>query len=253
MSALSVVIITFNEEKNIARCLDSVQDIADEVIVADSFSTDKTREICSRYPNLVFFQHEFDNYGNQKNRADARAKHDFILTLDADEALSDDLRDEIQRLKQTGFKHDAYMFHRLTNYCGKWIKHCGWYPDKKIRLWNKNYGEWSADGVHEKLILRPGTKVMKIKKDILHYSFYTISQHMATINEYSSRAASTRYQKGKKFSFFKMLGSPIWKFFSSFVLRGGFLDGYYGYVICRNSAHSSFLKQVKLRELWEKE
>jgi len=131
---LSVVIITFNEEKNIARCLDSVATIADDIVVVDSFSTDNTKHICEE-KNIHFIEHKFDGHIEQKNWAITQAKHQYVLSLDADEALTKELQVEIIKAKNN-WQYDGYSFNRLTNYCGVWIKHCGWYPDKKLRLWD---------------------------------------------------------------------------------------------------------------------
>ena len=250
MSKLSVVIITFNEEKNIARCLDSVQNIADEIVVVDSFSKDRTKEICEKYP-VRFIEHPFDGHIEQKNWAKEQATYDYVLSLDADEAVSTKLEESIQKQKNNLEAADGYYFNRFTNYCGKWIRHCGWYPDRKLRLWNRQKGKWGGENPHDRFELNEGTKIQFLKGDLLHYSFYSIEQHMETINKFSSISAGFRFRKGLKFSIFKMFFSPLWKFFTSYFIKGGFRDGFYGYVICRNSAHSSFLKQVKLYQLWK--
>ncbi|MEI6021287.1 MAG: glycosyltransferase family 2 protein, partial [Bacteroidota bacterium] len=142
MIKLSVVIITHNEEKNIERCLLSVQTFADEIVVLDSFSNDHTEAICAKY-NVIFLQHVFDGHIQQKNRAITHASHQHVLSLDADEALSETLIQSILNVKQN-FENDGYYMNRLTNYCGHWVKHCGWYPDQKLRLWNKSKGEWTG-------------------------------------------------------------------------------------------------------------
>ena len=167
---LSVVIITFNEEQNIERCLQSIVNIADEIIVLDSFSTDKTEEICKKF-NVKFHQHKFDGHIQQKNRALGLAENDYVLSLDADEVPNEILLSEIMRIK-ANLSSDAYYFNRLTNYCGKWIKHCGWYPDQKLRIWNKNKGEWGGVNPHDKVIMQENTSLEYLKGDLLHYSYY---------------------------------------------------------------------------------
>ena len=142
MTQLSVVIITFNEERNISRCLDSVKDIADDVVVVDSFSVDKTEQICKE-KGARFISHTFDGHIQQKNWAITQAKFPHILSLDADEALSDELKKSILEVKKN-WKHDGYSMNRLTNYCGQWIYHCGWYPDRKLRLFNSKKGNWGG-------------------------------------------------------------------------------------------------------------
>lgn len=248
MTPISVVIITFNEERNITRCLESVKNVADDIVVLDSFSTDNTQAICEKY-GARFFQHAFDGHIEQKNRAITYAKYPHVLSLDADEALNEILINEIQKAKSE-FIADGYYFNRLTNYCGKWIKHCDWYPDRKLRLWDSRKGKWTGENPHDRYELKTDSTQKYLKGDLLHYSFYTIEQHINTINKFSSIAAEMRYAKGKRFSFVKLFVSPAWKFFRSYIIKGGFRDGFYGFVICKNSAHSTFLKQVKLYQLW---
>lgn len=140
---LSAVIITYNEEDNIERCLESLEKTADEILVVDSFSSDRTAEIC-KSKGVEFIQHSFEGHIEQKNYALSRASNDYVLSLDADEALSDKLIQSIRAAKQN-WSTNGYSVNRLTNYCGKWIRHCGWYPDKKIRLWDKRKGTWGGD------------------------------------------------------------------------------------------------------------
>ena len=169
MPQLSVVIITFNEEKNIARCVMSVSKIADEVVVLDSFSTDKTKEICESL-SVRFYEHAFDGHIQQKNRAITYASYPHILSLDADEALDETLLQSILSIKNNWIK-DGYYMNRLTNYCGHWVKHCGWYPDTKLRLWDSRKGAWTGINPHDKYELAEGDKnTQHIKGDILHYS-----------------------------------------------------------------------------------
>ena len=164
---LSVVIITFNEERNIERCIRSVEGIADDVVILDSFSKDRTCEIAAMLGARVV-QHVFDGHIEQKNLAITHAKFPFILSLDADEALSDELRQSIQEVKND--KHaDGYSMSRITNYCGKWIHHCGWYPDTKLRLWDSTKGRWGGINPHDKYEMDAGSGTELLKGDILHY------------------------------------------------------------------------------------
>jgi len=245
MNKISAVIITYNEEQNIARCLQSLQDVADEVIVVDSGSTDKTEEICKKF-GVKFIFKQWLGYGNQKNFANTLVQYDYILSLDADEALSDALRKSILEVKQT-FVEEAYSMNRLTNYCGKWIKHCGWYPDVKIRLWKKNQAEWSRDEVHETLFLQTDTKTLHLKGDLLHYSYHSIGDHILKLNKFTEIGAYDYYKRGKKISFAKIIYKPLWKFMSDYFIKLGFLDGYYGFVVCSISAFVTFTKYVKAR------
>jgi len=247
MIKLSVVIITFNEEQNIGKCLVSVKDIADEIIILDSFSTDKTEEICKSH-NVKFFQHKFDGHIQQKNRVITFAKNDFVLSLDADEVISDELKKSILKIKQET-EYDAFFFNRLNFFCGKKIKHGGWYPDKKIRLWNKYKGKWGGINPHDTVILSKEAKKQYLKGDLLHYSFTSVSQHVIQINKFSEIRAKQDSINGKKYSILKVIFNPIIKFTILYFIRLGFLDGYHGFLIAINSAHFTFLRNVKLKEL----
>jgi len=250
MPGLSVVIITLNEERNIGRCLDSVKDIADEIIVVDSFSTDRTENICKQ-KGVRFVKHKFEDYINQHIFADSLVTQDYILSLDADEALSDELQKSIGEIKMD-FETDAFTMNRMTNYCGQWIKHCGWYPDKKLRLYHKNAGEWSGMKIHESFSLKEGISITHLQGDILHYSFYTISEHINQANKFTNITAQVAFDKGKKASNLKIFFSPIVKFLRDYFFNLGFLDGFNGFLICQISANATFLKYVKLREMQKK-
>ncbi len=243
MIKLSVVIITFNEERNISRCLDSVKDVADEIVVVDSFSTDKTREICESR-NVRFIEHKFEGHIEQKNYAMNQASYDYILSLDADEALSDELKTSILEVKKD-WTHDGYTFNRFTNYCGKWIRHSGWYPDVKLRLWDRRKGKWQGVNPHDKCVLEPGAKVKHLKGDLLHYSYYTIEEHILQANKFSTIAAEQLVKKKKHVPFIKVLINPFFKFLRNYFLKAGFLDGYYGFIICTITAHETFQKYAK--------
>ncbi len=249
MTRISVVIITLNEEKNIERCIKSAQEIADEIVVVDSFSTDRTEEICEQY-HVKFVKHKFEGYIEQKNWAVTQASNTHILSLDADEALSDELRNSIKEVKDN-WNYDGYYFNRLTEYCGKQIRHCGWYPDRKLRLWDSRKGSWQGENPHDKFELQHGASKNILHGDLLHYSFYTIDQHLDQINKFSTIKANGLFKKGRKNNYLIMTLNPFFKFFKSYILKLGFLDGYYGYVICRNSAYSTFLKYAKLRMLYK--
>jgi glycosyltransferase involved in cell wall biosynthesis len=244
---LSVVIITFNEEKNIARCLDSIVEVADDVVVVDSYSTDKTKEICLD-KNIRFVEHPFDGHIEQKNWAISQAKHQHVLSLDADEALTPELQEEIKAIKNN-WQADGYRFNRLTNFCGTWIKHCGWYPDKKLRLWDTTKGKWGGDNPHDKVIMEKGATTKHINADILHYSFYTIEQHLKQIDYFTDISSKAAFEKGKTSNGFKIFYKSSFKFIRDYILKLGFLDGYHGYVVCKNSAYAKRLKYFKLREL----
>ena len=250
MTKLSVVIITFNEEKNIARCIQSVQQVADEIVVLDSFSKDKTKEICLSL-GVNFFEHAFDGHIQQKNRAITYAKNNHVLSLDADEALDETLIKSILAVKDN-FSCDGYYMNRLTNYCGNWVHHCNWYPDKKLRLWDSTKGHWTGTNPHDKYELFDGDKKAgHLKGDILHYSYYSIEGHKLQTEKFSTISAKALFANGVKASWLKLYISPIVKFIQSYFLKLGMLDGYYGFQICKISAQSTYLKYSKLKNLYK--
>lgn len=247
MIRLSVVIITFNEERNILRCLESVKSIADEILVVDSFSTDATKNICES-AGVRFVEHRFEGYIEQKNYALDCASHPYILSLDADEALSSGLRQSILDIK-SNWTCGCYSMNRMSNYCGKWIRFGGWYPDTKIRLFTKDSGRWAGENPHDRFTPEAGQNCRHIKGDILHYSYYSIAGHIRQVNKFTDIASQSAVSAGKKSGLFSLLVRPAFKFIRDYFLRAGFLDGYYGFVIATITAHSTFLKYVKMREL----
>lgn len=244
---LSAVIITYNEERNIARCLDSLQGVVDEIVVVDSFSEDATKSICLA-KGARFIENPFGGHIEQKNYAKAQANSDHLLSLDADEALDDELRESVLKVKQN-WKYDAYKMNRLTNYCGHWVRHSGWYPDTKIRLFDRRKGEWGGQNPHDKFIPKKGVKVKWIEGDILHYSFYDREGHLQQIEKFSSIAARALHAKGKKSSLIKRWVNPAARFIKAYFLRLGLLDGKAGFDIARYSAYANHLKYKKLQQL----
>ena len=249
MTAISVVIITYNEALNIARCLDAVKDIADEIVVVDSFSTDETAEICKRY-TLKFLQHPFKGHVEQKNYALQQTKFPHVLSVDADEVLSEELQNSIKQIKNN-WEYDGYYINRLTNYCGRWIKHAGWYPDRKLRLFDKRKGKWAGNNPHDRFEITDKANTKKIRGNLLHYSYPTIDSHLQQTIKFAGISAQVKYKQGKKSGLFKIFFNPGWKFFRQYFLKGGFLDGYYGFVLCCISAFGNYVKYVKLRELYQ--
>lgn len=247
MNSISATVITFNEERNIGRCLESLAGVADEIIVVDSFSTDRTEEICARH-GVRFFKHPFAGYTDQKNIAIEKASNRWILSLDADEALSEELKESILKVKESP-EADAYEFNRLTNYCGKWIRHGSWYPDRKVRLIDRSKGKWTGGSLHEQLLPDPNAKLKHLPGDLLHYSYYSIEDHISQVNKFTTIGARNAFEKGKKPGWFDFLIKPLFKFVRDYIFKGGFRDGYYGFVIARISAHATYLKYAKLKEL----
>lgn len=247
MVKISAVIITFNEERNIKRCLQSLGGIVDEIVVVDSFSTDDTESLCKPF-GVRFIKHPFEGHIQQKSWAAGQASFDYILSLDADEALSEQLKVSITSAK-SNWEADGYSFSRLNNYLGKWIKHCGWYPDIKLRLWDRRKGDWGGDNPHDRVIMQEGSQVKKIGGDLLHYSYHSIQQHLNQINSFTEIAAKQAIANGKSSSVFKAVFKSFWKFKRDYIFKLGFLDGYYGFVICVLSAYAVFVKYIKIREL----
>ena len=244
---ISAVIITYNEERNIERCLQSLRGIADEIVVVDSYSTDKTVELCKPF-EAVILQHEFEGFMQQKTWACNQAKYDYILSLDADEVLSPELIRSILEVKKD-WQADGYSVSRLTNYIGKWIRHSGWYPDRKLRLWDRRKGNWSGINLHESVKMQDGANVQVLKGDLLHFSYHSTKQHLDQINKFTEIAACEGVAKGKNTLMFLIIVKTIWKFKRDYFFKLGFLDGSAGLLVCYFSAHTTFVKYIKMREL----
>ena len=247
MVKISAVVITLNEEEIIGRCIDALKDIADEIVVIDSFSTDRTKEICLE-KKVIFIEHAFKDYVDQKNYAASVATYDYILSIDADEIVSDELKSELKKAK-TNFDADGFEFNRLSNYCGKWIHHSGWYPDCKLRLYNRTKGAWAGVTIHEKIEMESGSKVAFLKGDLYHYSYTSITDHISQANKFSTLGAKSAVQKGRRSNIAKVILLPLWRFFRNYFFKLGFLDGYYGFVVCLINSHENFLKYAKMLEI----
>ena len=246
MPFLSLVIITHNEEKNIARCLRSVQGVVDEIVVVDSHSKDATQKICEGFGARVI-ERNWEGYSETKNFANSKAKYDWILSLDADEALSDELRASILAMKQK----ETWVrcsFNRLTQYCGKWIHHSGWYPDTKLRIFNRKETEWKGL-IHEQLVHTTEAPVHHLKGNCLHYSYYTLQQHLRQTERFTDLSAKDMWMRGVDASWIKIHLSPIVTFLKNYILKLGVLDGHAGFMICKVSALSVRLKYLKLKKM----
>jgi glycosyltransferase involved in cell wall biosynthesis len=245
---ISAAIITYNEEHNIGRCLQSLHAVADEIVVVDSFSNDGTQEVCQSR-GVRFIQNPFEGHIEQKNYAVACASFDHILSLDADEALSDGLSRSILAAKQS-WDCDGYLFNRLTNYCGKWIRHCGWYPDQKLRLWDRRRGRWGGVNPHDHVSMDNASRIGYLSGDLLHYSYPTIDEHLAQIHHFSSIAARAAFDRGRRANLLRDIClNPALTFLKKYFLKLGILDGYEGWAIAVHTAYGKFLKYAKLREL----
>ncbi len=250
MNKLSVAIITYNEERNIGRCIDSVAPVADEILVLDSLSTDQTRAIAlSKGARVV--EQPFRGYIEQKNAALALTQYDLVLSLDADEALDEKLQQAILVAKQQEAAA-GYTMNRCTFYCEKFIRHGSWYPDRKLRIFNKQLAQWGGINPHDKVEFSTAQKTVHLAGDILHYSYYSVEEHITQNNKFSTISAESYFKQGRKTSLFKIWFNPLWAFLSGYLIKGGFRDGFYGYVIAKNVAHLTFLKHSKLYLLQRK-
>ncbi len=242
--AISVSIICFNEEKKIRRCLESVK-WADEIVVLDSYSTDETLSICGEYTDKIY-QHDFDGHIQQKNRAIDHCSNDWIFCIDADEVVTDELGESIQDIDMGKTEFIGFSIPRKVYYLGKWINHGGWYPDYKVRFFNKRFGRWGGINPHDQVIVKG--KTSKLYGDLLHYSYENVAAHLRQVNKFTD-IMSGEYEKiGEKPSIANLTLRPIFKFFKMYVLKLGFLDGIRGFIIASIGAFYVFMKFVKLYE-----
>ncbi len=248
MSKISAVIITFNEAEYIGQCIRSVAEVADEIVVVDSFSTDRTKEICLSH-GVRFIEHSFEGYRDQKNFALSLSSFDYVLSLDADEELSPGLEKSILAVKQN-LKYDGYKFNRLNSYCGKWIYHTSLSPERKIRLFNKKKARWVGLNIHESVGLDNPKSVKRLGGNLIHWLYNSHEESIDKMNRYSTLLAGEYFKLGIKANSSRLIINPLWRFFHSFLIKGGFIDGFDGYIVSKFLALSCFLKYVKLRNLY---
>ncbi len=251
MQPLSVVIITKNEEKNIGRCLDSVASIADDVVVIDSFSTDRTREIALEKGARVF-ERAFDDFRGQKNFGLEKALFPHVLAIDADESPDEELQKSILEVKKS-WAFDGYKMDMLTFYADAWIWHSGWHPDPKLRLFDTRKGAWRGKNPHEKFEFDrpddPRSRSPRLRGCLLHFSFPTVESHWKKAETYSTLGAHFVVEKGKKVPFWRPFASSAAKFLKMYFLKRGFLDGRMGLKIAQISAWETFQKYQKARKI----
>jgi len=241
---ISAVIITLNEERNIERALASLVSVADEIVVVDSGSTDRTREIAER-AGARFITHAWEGYAEQKNFTASQARHDWVLSLDADEALSPELAAELMRLKQSGPGAAAgFTMPRLAKFRGRWIRHSGWYPDRKLRLYDRKRGRWAGRYVHEHV--EADGPIRQLAGDLHHFPCDTRQEQLRSVDHYTTLAAREAREGGERLILLKLLIYPAWKFAESYFLRRGFLDGIAGFKIARMAGHYVCQKYEKL-------
>lgn len=245
---ISAVIITHNEQRNISRCLTSLRGLADEIVVVDSGSTDSTEKICLE-AGARFVHHDWEGFSRQKNYANSIASCEWILSIDADESLSDELRKSLATLKGNPPEGDTvFSFNRMTNYCGNWIRHCGWYPDRCCRLWNNGIAQWEGQ-IHEVLRFSRTVSHELLEGDMYHYSYYTVGEHVARMSKYAPLSAEKDFGNGKRCTAAAVVFRPIWTFLRSYLFKGGILDGWAGFVVCRLSAIYTLTKYAELFRL----
>jgi glycosyltransferase involved in cell wall biosynthesis len=248
MTPLSAVVITHNEEAKIGDCLDSLFQVTDDVVVVDSGSTDRTRELCLAR-GARFFARAWDGYPSQKNFGNAQARHDWIVSIDADERLSDELVASIRQTFAQPLGADAFRLKFATYFCGQPIRYGGWNPEWHVRIFDKTKIEWNRDAVHEGLTLAPHHRVAKLAGPVRHYTVDTLAAFYAKTERYSDLFAQRGRQLGKRASWFKLVVSPVFRLVAEYVFRLGFLDGRAGWAIARENARYTYLKYRKLRAL----
>lgn len=244
MTRLSGTIVTLDEERKIARAIESMR-CCDEIVVVDSGSVDRTRDIAQSLGARVIEQ-PWLGYAAQKNFAAQQASSDWILSLDADEALSENLEAAIWEWKRDGARYDAYSMPRMAQYMGRWILHCGWYPDRKVRLYNRTKARWTGEFVHESVTVEGAVGALDEK--LLHFTCDSLSEHLLTMDRYTSLAARESIARGRGVSWTKLAYGPPWTFVLTYFLRRGFLDGFPGFTIAWMAALYTFLKYAKARE-----
>ena len=248
--SLSILVMTYNEEANLERCLKSVDGLGDEIVILDSYSVDRTLDI-ARAMGARIEQFPFDSYINQKTRLIQLAEYDWVLTIDADEYLSPELKSAIQAAKSET-EYDGYQTNRRNKIGDTWINHGNWYPDRKIRFFDRRKIFITGKDPHDVMQPLANARIGFLKGDLMHHADQNISSRYQTIERHSTRAAEALYSAGKKWRLWRMIFKPAARFIVAFILKLGFLDGYYGWIIARSEMHYVWLREVKLWELWKK-
>lgn len=248
---LSALIITKNEAHHIRACLESLQ-WADEIIVVDSGSTDQTREICQELGAKVYL-HDWPGFGIQKNRALQYASHEWVLSIDADERVSPELQAAIKSvLEESTPSFNAYTVARISSYCGRFIRHSGWYPDHIVRLFKRKQFTFSPDLVHERVLVDQQEPTHLLTGYLYHYSYENLEQVLLKTNLYSSLSAESLYQRGKRANLVTAILHGLWAFIRTYFLRAGFLDGTHGFMLAVSNAEASYYRYLKLMLLAKK-
>jgi len=242
---ISATIITSNEERNLPRAIESLR-CCDEVVVVDCGSTDRTVEIARQLGARVI-EADWKGYAAQKNLAAEQASHDWVFSLDADEALSEALEAEIWQLKKSGPDCDAYTVPRLAQYLGRWILHSGWYPDRKVRLYDRRKARWVGDYVHERV--QTEGRIGHLRSNLLHFTCSSLSEHLKTLDRYTTLAAQELVARRQRVGWRHLMLAPAWTFLRTYVLQLGFLDGFEGLTIAHMAAAYTYLKYAKARNM----
>jgi len=245
MSEISVIIITYNEQRNIRRCLSSI-DWADEILVVDSGSTDDTKKIASEFTQKVL-DINWEGFGKAKDFARNRASYQWTLSLDADEVVTKDLKQEIQRVIESEEVFNGYYIPRRSNFLGRWIKHGGWYPDYVLRLFKKDKARFTPSAVHER-VETDGEKGY-LKNALMHHTDPNFDHYLGKLNRYTSLAAEELFRKGKRAKVSDVIFRPLAVFLKMYFVKRGFLDGFLGFILAVSSAFHVFSKYVKLWHL----
>jgi len=242
---ISATIITCNEERSIARAIESLR-CSDEILVVDSGSVDRTVELASKLGARVV-EAGWRGYASQKNFAAEQAAHDWILSLDADEALSEALEAEIWQLKKSGPERDAYTVPRLAQYLGRWILHSGWHPDRKVRLYDRRKARWVGEFVHERV--QTAGRVGHLQANLLHFTCSSLSEHLKTLDRYTTLAAQELVAQKQEIGWWNLTFDPAWTFLRTYVFQLGFLDGFEGLTIAHMAAVYTYLKYAKAKNM----
>ncbi|MGH9665621.1 MAG: glycosyltransferase family 2 protein [Bryobacteraceae bacterium] len=242
---LSAAIITLNEERNVARVVESLR-CCDEIVIVDSGSTDRTVAI-ARELGVCVLENPWPGYAAQKNFAAEHCSNDWILSLDADESLSEALEGDIWQIKKNGPQFDAYTMPRMAQYLGRWILHSGWYPDRKVRLYDRRRARWAGDFVHESVAVNGS--VGHLESNLLHFTCSSLSEHLKTMDRYTTLAAEQLIFQGYRVTWRQLLVNPPWTFFRTYFLSRGFLDGPEGLAIAYMAAFYNFLKYAKVKNM----
>jgi glycosyltransferase involved in cell wall biosynthesis len=245
---LSVIIITKNEAEHIERCLSSVS-WADEIIVLDSGSTDNTVELCEVYTDKVFVT-DWPGFGVQKQRALAKAQGDWVLSIDADEIVTPELKQEIT-LAVHQERYSGYEIPRLSSYCGRQMRHGGWWPDHVLRLFRRECGQFTDSAVHERIVVQG--EIGQLKTPLLHDAFVNLDEVLHKVNSYSTLGAKMLYQRGVRSSFSKAVLKGFWAFIRTYWLKSAFLDGRQGLMLSISNAEGTYYKYLKLLEMQSRE